>query len=623
MAEFVGAFPSTVAMDENNNIVREAEAYVYDVNDTNLASPLPITDLQGVPFTGGKLVASNGIFPQFRAPAGVLEVYLKSGDRVTQLTDISVPAKAAVDAAGEAEQAAQEAASARAGAEFARGEAVDAAARAEAVGATSDEINANLIGTKGTKTEVALSAFSAGLATARIDPLNAVMATLDMRDLAPVVIASAGDSTTSPFSTGAFSNAWKDLAENLWPERPFRIFSWGKESNAYPASPTVWQDGATISDPGGVDADIIVAADSFTEHPGDLVGRPGEVGSGVWAGTSGSFIVADGACVFNPAYTGGGIPGGMLTAVSRADKDFHYEGDWRISSLDTSGLQRRIRAAALGTSEIRVQATGGTTVAVTVSKIISGTTTVLGTFPAGTIPNNTAAAWYAFDIQLVGTALTATLNGATISATLTSGDVAALGSTFGFADNSANAGIRRFEVRGTVTRPPVVGAQSPLGWATVYNAAVAGSTIAYQQARVTAMYPEQPDAVFIHHGHNYASGTTTPAQFFAAVDGFLAVLFAVHAPVPVVISSQNPEFLATDVDAARISRHLAIQRAIREGALARGWGYIPVFEAFAATDDGGKGLVQPDGIHPVIGSGTSLQAGVVKSWVARQSMRPS
>lgn len=127
MAEFVGAFPSSLALDDRNNIVREAEAHVYDVNDTALASPLPITDLQGVPFTGGKLVASNGIFPQFRTPAGVLEVYLKSGDRVTQLTDISVPAKAAVDAAAEAEQAASEAASARAGAETARADAIAAA----------------------------------------------------------------------------------------------------------------------------------------------------------------------------------------------------------------------------------------------------------------------------------------------------------------------------------------------------------------------------------------------------------------------------------------------------------------------------------------------------------------
>lgn len=127
MAEFVGAFPSSLALDDRNNVVREAEAYVYDVNDTNLASPLPVTDVQGVPFTGGKLVASNGIFPQFRTPAGVLEVYLKSGDRVTQLTDISVPAKAAVDAAAEATQAVGAAETAASAAETARADAIAAA----------------------------------------------------------------------------------------------------------------------------------------------------------------------------------------------------------------------------------------------------------------------------------------------------------------------------------------------------------------------------------------------------------------------------------------------------------------------------------------------------------------
>ncbi|WHE35136.1 SGNH/GDSL hydrolase family protein [Microbacterium sp. BDGP8] len=158
MAEFVGAFPSSLALDDRNNIVREAEAYVYDVNDANLASPLPITDLQGVPFTGGKLVASNGIFPQFRTPTGVLEVYVKSGERVTYLTDVSVPAKAAVEAAGVASESAASASQDRVLAQSASGEAVDAAARAEAVGSTNDDITGTLIRTKGTKTEAAVSA---------------------------------------------------------------------------------------------------------------------------------------------------------------------------------------------------------------------------------------------------------------------------------------------------------------------------------------------------------------------------------------------------------------------------------------------------------------------------------
>ncbi len=106
------------------------------------------------------------------------------------------------------------------------------------------------------------------------------------------------------------------------------------------------------------------------------------------------------------------------------------------------------------------------------------------------------------------------------------------------------------------------------------------------------------------------------------LEGFLAALFTLWQQCPVVISSQNPEFPATDVDAARISRHLAIQSAIRGQARARGWGYVPVYEAFAAQADGGKALVQPDGIHPVIGGGTTLQSNTLKAWLSSQSRRP-
>jgi hypothetical protein len=62
--------------------------------------------------------------------------------------------------------------------------------------------------------------------------------------------------------------------------------------------------------------------------------------------------------------------------------------------------------------------------------------------------------------------------------------------------------------------------------AVVYNASVAGSTIAYQQARITAMYPEQPDLVVIHHGHNYNDTVDGPA-FVPVIDAFLSALFAV------------------------------------------------------------------------------------------------
>lgn len=156
MVEIIGAFPSHIAMDDRNNIIREAEAFVYAVTDTTFLSPLPITDLQGVPFAGGKLVASNGQYPQFRPPAGVEQVYVKSGDRVTMLTDVGVFAAAARAAAVDAVSAAQNAGNAKTGAELARTKADQAAAAAAAVGNTNDTIIEGRIKATGSKTELAL-----------------------------------------------------------------------------------------------------------------------------------------------------------------------------------------------------------------------------------------------------------------------------------------------------------------------------------------------------------------------------------------------------------------------------------------------------------------------------------
>lgn len=460
--------------------------------------------------------------------------------------------------------------------------------------------------------------------TARmVRPLDAIMRRLDMRQIPGAVIACAGDSTTSPFATGAFEVAWQELAAALWPDRPFRLFRWGKESNQYPASPTIWQDAAVISDPGGTEDDVLILADSFAETGVEAVGRVPEVGVGAWTGTSGAYLAQGGSILANPAYSGGGIPALQATSIAREGKDFVYSGQWRIEMLGSS-VQRRVRAAISGNNEIRLQVAGGSTPTVTAAKIIGGTSTSLGSFPGTPIPSSTAEAWYDFEIALDGTTVTVTLNGQTVTATLTSGDVAALGSLFGIADQSSKAGIRALEVRGSVTTPPVAGGPSPLDWATVYNASVAGSTIAYQQARIAAMYPVQPDVLFIHHGHNYADDGITAAAFLAAIDGFVAALFSVWQPCPVVLSSQNPEFVtATQTDAARVADHLEFMGAARDHARTRGWGYVPILEAFAARPDGGVSYVQSDGIHPVIGAGTNLQRDVLKAWITAQSERPS
>ncbi|OZD48564.1 hypothetical protein CH252_18710 [Rhodococcus sp. 06-1477-1B] len=136
----VGYFPATVVVNESTFApIVNAEGYVFSASDTSFSSPLNITDVQGVPFPGSKLVANaRGITQSFRAPAGVVEVRVKFGEAVTPMISLSAYAEVAETAASTAQGAAGAAGEARDQAVIARGAAEDAAAAAAAVGATTD-----------------------------------------------------------------------------------------------------------------------------------------------------------------------------------------------------------------------------------------------------------------------------------------------------------------------------------------------------------------------------------------------------------------------------------------------------------------------------------------------------
>jgi len=109
VADIVGYFPATAAVDGASGArLRYAEAQVYAWADTNYSTPLAITDLQGIPMVENKLIAVDGVYPDFRPPADVLQVRAKSGSFVTPMTSLTVFAQAAQDGAKRAEQAALE-----------------------------------------------------------------------------------------------------------------------------------------------------------------------------------------------------------------------------------------------------------------------------------------------------------------------------------------------------------------------------------------------------------------------------------------------------------------------------------------------------------------------------------
>lgn len=136
----VGYFPATLAVDSNTGTrLRNAEAQVFAMTDTSFTTPLAITDVAGVPFTGNKLISnSDGIYPEFKPPAGVTQVIVKSGQALTPMTSIGVAAEAAEAAAVQATSAAADAGNAKTDAVQAKDDAVIARQAAEAVGATTD-----------------------------------------------------------------------------------------------------------------------------------------------------------------------------------------------------------------------------------------------------------------------------------------------------------------------------------------------------------------------------------------------------------------------------------------------------------------------------------------------------
>ena len=78
------AFPAVIAIDEpSGEIARSAEGQVYEVTDTAFVSPLPVTDLSGVPMTLRS--SAQGVVPAFRVTATQPRVMWRSGTYVIEI----------------------------------------------------------------------------------------------------------------------------------------------------------------------------------------------------------------------------------------------------------------------------------------------------------------------------------------------------------------------------------------------------------------------------------------------------------------------------------------------------------------------------------------------------------
>lgn len=453
---------------------------------------------------------------------------------------------------------------------------------------------------------------------------ESVFSRLDMRSLEAVSVGYAGDSTGSPYSTGAAEKAWSEALAELYPERPRRVRRWNKDTSTL-AAPVVWADGTVEGGSTEVQPDYLVGADSLTPDTTDVVGRVPDVGTGAWQGIAGAWRTVGGELLADPAYSGGGIKNAGFATLARVSKKVSLVAQWRISTQEGASMQRRLHvnsnAVTSQSAAIRLYVNGSTTATIALAKVVGGTQTVLATFPAGTIPSNAAATWYDVEISYDPDtlAVTAMLNGQTVTGSLAVGDDASMGDAFVIADQSASSGLRGLEIRGDYLATVEDGGPSPYGWLTLYNANYAGGRATMQRQNLAAMFPEPIDLLVIHHGHNYAA-SFTPEQVISDLEGLIDDLEAQQPsrPFDVVVESENPEV----PPAATIAAHLAQQRAIRGWALANGYGYVPIYEAFAGRPDGGKSLINPaDGVHPTVPGGTNFQRDVVKAWIRAQTRR--
>ena len=450
----------------------------------------------------------------------------------------------------------------------------------------------------------------AGGSGAAIPPDLDALAKLDFRTNAPVTVAIAADSTVGFSAEKWYQLGWKELMAELWPERAAECIAWNPTPDAYDP-PITWQLGT-----GGSGTEVqTIGQDTFT-RTGALTASTPTVGNGTWLTTGGSAAATNGTRLVRTTTTP------ILTAQFQLKPRIGLDGTWGGKLYMASNLgvgSNTIMYGPYVTSQnfirllFTVSAAGVTKIEV--RKTIGGTNTLIGSFPLQTWPDNSAVTELAFSINVTGTALTCTVNGATVTGTLTAGDVTALTSAdqnFSFSTEHTAFEMDDLLVTGNVS----AAGGSSLPKTTVYNAAVGGSTAAYQLARLNAMYPVRPDLMFLSHGHNYGSSVTT-ANFLAAIDEFMAAFLAKYPGVPIVVFSQNPRF----APATNLESHGDKQRALRAYAVSKGWHYIADYEAWEARPDRGSALMSVDGIHPAQPAGGRFGADQLKKWVKARSAR--
>ncbi|OZF51282.1 SGNH/GDSL hydrolase family protein [Rhodococcus sp. 14-1411-2a] len=470
-----------------------------------------------------------------------------------------------------------------------------------AVPAISEKITAPTGGSTGQVLAKAASGYTwatpaAGTGVATIDRGEAVMSRIRLKT-GDNKIGIIGD------STGNSPTEWADLHATYLAakdtDRRCEILHWNETTQA--------MDAATVVQPGIAGASAgVVFHDTFTRTATEIVGSTPDVGP-AWIGDS-SNSSGDWSLDGTAALRTADATNGYVVANGGVDANSRVTFDFTVGAATGGGdNQSRYAFRYLNTQTLLwvfISITNSGSATAFLRKTIANVTTTI-TQQTFTIDTASSAAPVSLVCEVVGDSVTVTVNGTVITATLTADDLAALAGSTKAAFGYGRAGNRMLEFKMETTN------QVTARLLRVYNASQSGSTLAYQQSRLATMLPESLDLVYINSCHNYSSDTI--ATYIPKVEEFVTALRTVQPTASIVISSQNLRRSPADNIAAHVSR----MSALKSYAVKRGYGYLPVAEAWASSAADPASLMLADGIHPSTGanSGSVLWAGVANAYM--------
>ena len=236
--------------------------------------------------------------------------------------------------------------------------------------------------------------------------------------------------------------------------------------------------------------------------------------------------------------------------------------------------------------------------------------TINGVNSSGT--NATVALTYGTDYAVtwscVGSVLSVTVNGATVTTTVTQAEANAnpwllTSSTIAMLSRTG-AGVKWSALMITNQAPTL----------TVRSGSTSGQICSYSQTNFSAQVPSSPDYTIINYGHNEGFQDCRP-QYLRLVDQLLST----YPRTSVAAALQNPR-ARTDVN---FSNGLARMNTISTLATNEGWGIIDACSLFLTDPNYATTLLNTDGLHPSDAGGSPLWTAEVMRFLDPTTVIPA